>query len=36
MVGVSELLYEDMLVEIETEAEIPDDEWEVDVIDGTS
>ncbi|WP_139169265.1 RidA family protein [Natronobacterium texcoconense] len=36
MVGVSELLYENMLIEVETEAEIPDDEWDVDVIDDTS
>jgi enamine deaminase RidA (YjgF/YER057c/UK114 family) len=34
MVGVSELLHEDALVEIELEAEIPDDEWETEVLTG--
>lgn len=32
MVGVSELLHEDALIEMEIEAEIPDDEWETEVI----
>ena len=32
MVGVTSLLYEDALVEVELEAEIPDDEWDVSVL----
>ena len=31
-VGVADLLHEDALIEIEIEAEIPDDEWETEVI----
>lgn len=31
MVGVSELVHEDALVELEAEAELPDDAWETDV-----
>jgi enamine deaminase RidA (YjgF/YER057c/UK114 family) len=34
MVGVAELLHEDALVEIELEAEIPDDGWETEVVSG--
>lgn len=34
MVGVAQLLYEEMLIEIETEAEIPEDDWETEIIDG--
>lgn len=32
MVGVSELLHEDALIEIEIEAEIPENDWETEVI----
>lgn len=32
MIGVADLLHEDALIEIEIEAEIPDDEWETEVI----
>lgn len=32
MVGVSSLLHADALVEVELEAEIPDDEWDVSVL----
>ena len=32
MVGVADLLQEDALVEIELEAEIPDDDWETEVV----
>lgn len=32
MVGVGDLLHEDALIEIEIEAEIPDDDWEMEVI----
>ncbi|WP_168215766.1 RidA family protein [Halorussus ruber] len=34
MVGVASLLHPDALVEIEIEAEIPDDEWETTVLTG--
>lgn len=34
MVGVADLLHDGMLVEIEIEAEIPDDDWNTDVITG--
>jgi enamine deaminase RidA (YjgF/YER057c/UK114 family) len=34
MVGVASLLHPDALVEIEIEAEVPDDEWEAEVITG--
>jgi enamine deaminase RidA (YjgF/YER057c/UK114 family) len=34
MVGVASLLDPDALVEIEIEAEVPDDEWEAEVITG--
>ncbi|WP_231183224.1 RidA family protein [Haladaptatus sp. DYF46] len=33
MLGVADLLGDDMLVEIEAEAEIPDDEWSAEVVD---
>lgn len=32
MVGVADLLQEDALVEIEIEAEIPEDDWETEVV----
>lgn len=32
MVGVASLLHKDALVEVEVEAEIPDDEWDVSVL----
>jgi enamine deaminase RidA (YjgF/YER057c/UK114 family) len=34
MVGVADLLHDDALLEIELEAEIPDDDWKTDVIPG--
>jgi len=34
MVGVADLLSEDALIEIEIEAEIPDDDWETEVVTG--
>lgn len=32
MIGVADLVHEDALIEIEIEAEIPDDGWETDVL----
>lgn len=32
MIGVADLLHEDALIEMEIEAEIPEDEWETEVI----
>ena len=34
MIGVADLLHEDALIEIEIEAEIPEDGWETEVITG--
>ena len=34
MIGVADLLHEDALLEIEVEAEIPDDDWETEVVTG--
>jgi enamine deaminase RidA (YjgF/YER057c/UK114 family) len=35
-IGVSELVHEDALVEIETEAFVPDDGWEAEVLEPVS
>lgn len=34
MVGVADLLQDDALIEIDIEAEIPDDDWETEVVTG--
>jgi hypothetical protein len=34
MVGVASLLHDDGLIEIEIEAEIPEEDWETEIITG--